>query len=70
MFDATAGTAISLRKDIPHAWCNQSNSPARLLIACVPGGSEEALRLSANGTDVAAVTERFAVRVVGPMISA
>jgi hypothetical protein len=34
----------------------------------VPGGIEEALRLSANGVDVRAVAEQFAVRVVGPMI--
>ena len=67
-FEATAGAAISLRKGIPHAWCNRSNSPLRLVITNVPGGIEEALRLSANGVDVRAVAEQFAVRVVGPMI--
>src|ERR1700739_198156 len=67
-FEATAGAAISLRKGIPHAWCNRSNSPLRLVITNVPGGIEESLRLSANGVDVRAVAEQFAVRVVGPMI--
>jgi mannose-6-phosphate isomerase-like protein (cupin superfamily) len=67
-FEATAGAAISLRKGIPHAWCNRSNSPLRLVITNVPGGIEEALRLSANGVDVATVAEQFSVRVVGPMI--
>jgi mannose-6-phosphate isomerase-like protein (cupin superfamily) len=67
-FEATAGAAISLRKGIPHAWCNRSDSPLRLVITNVPGGIEEALRLSANGVDVRAVAEQFAVRVVGPMI--
>ncbi|MBV8216746.1 MAG: cupin domain-containing protein [Verrucomicrobia bacterium] len=66
-FEATAGAAISLRKGIPHAWCNRSKSPLRLVITNVPGGIEEALRLSANGFDVRAVAERFAVRVVGPI---
>ena len=68
-FEATAGAAISLRKGIPHAWCNRSNSPLRLVVTNVPGGIEEALRLSANGVDIGAVAEQFAVRVVGPMIS-
>jgi mannose-6-phosphate isomerase-like protein (cupin superfamily) len=67
-FEATAGAAISLRKGILHAWCNRSNAPLRLVITNVPGGIEEALRLSANGVDVRAVAEQFAVRVVGPMI--
>jgi mannose-6-phosphate isomerase-like protein (cupin superfamily) len=67
-FEATAGAAISLRKGVPHAWCNRSNSPLRLVITNVPGGIEEALRLSANGVDVRAVAEQFAVRVVGPML--
>jgi len=67
-FEATAGAAISLRKGIPHAWCNRSEAPLRLVITCVPGGIEESLRLSANGVDVRAVAEQFAVRVVGPMI--
>ena len=67
-FEATAGAAISLRKGIPHAWCNRSNSPLRLVVTNVPGGIEEALRWSANGVDVRAVAEQFAVRVVGPMI--
>jgi mannose-6-phosphate isomerase-like protein (cupin superfamily) len=68
-FEATAGAAISLRKGIPHAWCNRSNSPLRLVITNLPGGIEEALRLSANGADIAAVAKRFAVRVVGPMFN-
>ncbi|MBV8585150.1 MAG: cupin domain-containing protein [Verrucomicrobia bacterium] len=67
-FEATAGAAITLRKGIPHAWCNRSNSPLRLVVTNVPGGIEEALRSSANGVDVRAVAEQFAVRVVGPMI--
>jgi mannose-6-phosphate isomerase-like protein (cupin superfamily) len=68
-FEATVGAAVSLRKGIPHAWCNRSNSPLRLVITNVPGGIEEALRLSADGVDVGVVAKRFAVRVVGPMIT-
>jgi mannose-6-phosphate isomerase-like protein (cupin superfamily) len=67
-FDATAGAAISLRKGIPHPWCNRSDAPLRLVITNVPGGIEEALRSLATGADIPAVSEQFAVRVVGPMI--
>jgi hypothetical protein len=68
-FEATAGAAISLRKGVAHAWGNQSNSPLRLVVTNVPGGIEEALRLIANGADIGAVAEQFAVRVVGPMFN-
>jgi mannose-6-phosphate isomerase-like protein (cupin superfamily) len=67
-FEATAGAAISLRKGIPHAWGNRSDTPLRLVVTNVPGGIEEALRLLANGVDVGAVAEQFAVRAVGPKI--
>lgn len=68
-FEAGVGASLPLRKGIPHAWGNQSKSPVRLLVTCVPGGIEESLLMSANGVDVSAVAERFAVRVVGPMIT-
>jgi mannose-6-phosphate isomerase-like protein (cupin superfamily) len=67
-FEATAGAAISLRKGIPHAWGNRSDTPLRLVVTNVPGGIEEALQLLANGVDVLAVAEQFAIRAVGPMM--
>jgi mannose-6-phosphate isomerase-like protein (cupin superfamily) len=69
-FDAGAGSAVLLAKNIPHAWGNPSNSPLRIAVTCVPGGVEEALRIAALGgdTDVRALSERFGVRVVGPRL--
>jgi mannose-6-phosphate isomerase-like protein (cupin superfamily) len=35
-FDATAGEAVSLPKNIPHAWGNLSNSRLRMVVTCRP----------------------------------
>jgi len=69
-FDAAAGTSVTLRKGIPHAWCNSSNSPLRMVVIASPGGSEEILRLIAKGgdIDIIALSEKFGVRMVGPML--
>jgi mannose-6-phosphate isomerase-like protein (cupin superfamily) len=67
--DAAVGTAVTLRKGVPHAWCNPSNSPLRMAIIASPGGVEEALRLIAKGGDIdlEAIAAKVGVRVVGPM---
>ena len=69
-FDAAAGTAVTLSKGIPHAWCNLSNSPLRMVVIASPGGIEEILRLIAKGDDVdiMALSEKFGVRNLGPML--
>ena len=48
-FDAAAGTAITLSKGVPHAWCNPSDSPLRMVVIVSPGGCEEILRFIAKG---------------------
>jgi mannose-6-phosphate isomerase-like protein (cupin superfamily) len=69
-FDAEAGSTVVLAKNIPHAWGNPSNSPLRIVVTCMPGGVEEALRMRALGddTDPKAIAEKFGVRVVGPRL--
>jgi mannose-6-phosphate isomerase-like protein (cupin superfamily) len=70
-FDAAAGTAVTLTKGIPQAWCNLSDSPLRMVAIASPGGCEEILRLIAKGgdIDVMALSEKFGIRIVGPMLS-
>jgi mannose-6-phosphate isomerase-like protein (cupin superfamily) len=48
-FDAAAGTAVTLSKGGPHAWCNLSGSPLRVVVIASPGGIEEIFRLIAKG---------------------
>jgi mannose-6-phosphate isomerase-like protein (cupin superfamily) len=68
IFDAEAGTMVTLPKNIPHAWGNRSGSRLRIAGICYPGGVEEALRIIAKGgvIDTAALTERFGVVALGP----
>jgi mannose-6-phosphate isomerase-like protein (cupin superfamily) len=70
-FDAAAGTAVTLSKGVPHAWCNLSGSPLRMAVIASPGGIEEILPLIAKGgdVDIKALSEKFGVRNVGPMLS-
>jgi mannose-6-phosphate isomerase-like protein (cupin superfamily) len=71
-FDAAAGTAVTLSKGIPHAWCNLSNSPLRMVVISSPGGVEEILPLIAKGghIDLMALSEKFGVRIIGSMLPA
>jgi mannose-6-phosphate isomerase-like protein (cupin superfamily) len=68
VFDAEAGTMVTLPRNIPHAWGNRSDLRLRIAAVCHPGGVEEALRIIAGGglIDIPAVAARFAVIVLGP----
>ena len=69
-FDAAAGAAVFLPRNVPHAWGNASNSPLRFLGVCTPGGVEQALRAVARGGDVdlVALSAKFGVQIVGPLL--
>jgi quercetin dioxygenase-like cupin family protein len=67
---AEAGTAIALRRGIPHGWGNPTDKPIRLLVIARPGGCEEALRIIARGgpIDFQALAQQFEITLVGPPI--
>ena len=68
IFDAEAGTMVTLPKNIPHAWANRSTSKLRIAGIAYPGGVEEAMRVIANGgvTDLPALAKRIGIIVLGP----
>ena len=68
IFDAQAGTMVTLPRNIPHAWGNRSDLRLRIAGICYPGGVEEALRVVAGGglIDIPALAERFGVVALGP----
>ena len=55
--DAPAGTAVTVRKGVPHAWCNLSETPVRMLLVFSPGHIERLFKEVATRQrdDIAAI---------------
>jgi mannose-6-phosphate isomerase-like protein (cupin superfamily) len=68
--EVPAGTNITVRRGIPHAWCNLSKSPLHMLVLFTPGGIDEMFRTTAKGGDsnIAAILDKFGTRIVGPTL--
>lgn len=69
--ELSAGDSLTVRRGTPHAWCNLSDAPVRMLIIFSPGHLERTFRLigSLQGDDLAAVlesNESDGSRVLGP----
>ena len=45
VFDAEAGSLVTLPKNVPHAWGNRSTALLRIAVIAHPGGVEEACGL-------------------------
>lgn len=69
-FDATAGTAFTVPKGVPHTWANLSETDIRMLGVFVPGGLEQfflkAQRVSAS--EIEALAASHGMVIVGPPI--
>src|ERR1700738_969034 len=60
--DVPAGTAVTVSQGDPHAWCNLTEMPVRMLVIFSPGHIEELFREVAarkNNDDIAALADRF-----------
>ena len=66
--DATVGTSVTIGKGVPHAWCNLSDSPARMLVIFTPVKIEQLFReaVGANDGDLKALARTYGTRFVGP----
>ncbi|HYZ21405.1 MAG TPA: cupin domain-containing protein [Rhodopila sp.] len=71
--DVPAGTAVTVRRGVPHAWANMTNTPVHFLLVFSPGRIEELLRQNiATKNDLAAAAanaNRFGTVIVGPPIA-
>jgi mannose-6-phosphate isomerase-like protein (cupin superfamily) len=68
-WDASAGTSVTVRRGVPHAWCNSSNTPLRMLVIFSPGQIEGLFRAAAGVDDVdkiTAIAARYGTKLVGP----
>ena len=68
--DAPAGTAVTVRKGVPHAWCNLSETPLRMLLVFSPGHIERLFREVAarENDDIATILDKFGCLIVGPAL--
>jgi mannose-6-phosphate isomerase-like protein (cupin superfamily) len=69
-FNATAGTAFTVPKGVPHTWANLSETDIRMLGVFVPGGLEQFF-LKAQGvsaSDIEALAASHGMVIVGPPI--
>jgi len=67
--DVPAGTAFTVSRGDPHAWCNMAEIPVRMLVIFSPGHIEGLFReLAARRSDVdlAAIAAKFGCLILGP----
>ena len=68
-WDATAGSCATVKRGEPHAWCNSSDAPLRMLVVFSPGHIEGLFRAAAGVDDVdkiAAIAARYDTQLIGP----
>ena len=68
-WDAPVGTSVTVKRGVPHAWCNSSHEPLRLLVVFTPGHIEGLFRAAAGVGEVdniAAIAARYGTRLIGP----
>jgi uncharacterized cupin superfamily protein len=68
-WDAPAGTIVTVRRGVPHAWCNPSDTPLRMLVVFTPGMIDGLFSAAADVKDVDRITviaAHFGTRLVGP----
>ena len=72
-WDAPAGTSVTVRRGLPHAWCNPSIMPLRLLAVFSPGRIEGLFRSVAGIGDIdkiSAIAARYGTQLFGPSLQA
>jgi len=69
-FDATAGTAFTVPKGVPHTWANLSETDIRMLGIFVPGGLEQFFlkALGVSASEIEALAASHGMVIVGPSI--
>jgi mannose-6-phosphate isomerase-like protein (cupin superfamily) len=68
-WDAPAGTSVTVKRGVPHAWCNPSDTPLHMLVIFSPGQIDGLFKATAGVDDVdkiTAIAARYGTRLVGP----
>lgn len=68
-WDAPAGTSVTVKRGVPHAWCNPSDTPLHMLVVFSPGQIDGLFRAAAGVDDVdkiTAIAARYGTQLIGP----
>jgi mannose-6-phosphate isomerase-like protein (cupin superfamily) len=68
-WDAPAGTSVTVKRGVPHAWCNPSDTPLHMLVVFSPGHIDGLFRAAAGIDDVdkiTAIAARYGTQLIGP----
>src|SRR6478672_13670192 len=68
-WDAPAGTSVTVRRGVPHAWCNPSDTPLHMLVVFSPGQIDGLFKAAAGVGDVdkiTAIAARCGTQLIGP----
>ena len=68
-WDVPAGTSVTVKRGVPHAWCNPSDTPLHMLVVFSPGHIDGLFRAAAGVDDVdriTAIAGRYGTQLVGP----
>ena len=55
-WDVPAGTSVTVKRGVPHAWCNPSDTPLHMLVVFSPGHIDGLFRAAAGVDDVDRIT--------------
>ena len=68
-WDASAGTSATVKRGVPHAWCNPSDIPLHMLVVFSPGHIDGLFKEAAGLSDVdkvTAIATRYGTQLIGP----
>ncbi len=68
-WDAPAGTSVTVKRGVPHAWCNPSEMPLHMLVVFSPGRIDGLFKAVAGVDDVdkiTAIAARYGTQLIGP----
>jgi hypothetical protein len=62
--------AVTVGKGVPHAWCNLSDAPVRILVIFTPGRIEGLFRAApeCKKSDLEVLARKYGTKFVGPAL--
>ena len=71
IFEASAGTSVTIPKGAPHSWRNISSEPGRMVVILTPGGFEQCVQTIRNSPaeKIDEVAASYGCYIVGPPVT-